>query len=107
MGRPKKPSTPKDAIGQIFATNVETRLMAAFPRAKNETERFELLGKRSGVGKETIRSVMRGERSPTLTTLDAIARALGTSPAALLDVPASVVASSPFPKAPPRSSEHD
>jgi transcriptional regulator with XRE-family HTH domain len=107
MGRPKKQSTPKDAIGQIFATNVEARLAAAFPKAKNETERFELLGKRSGVGKETIRAAMRGERSPTLVTLDAIARALGTSSAALLDVPTKLAVVSPFPKAPPRSNEHD
>lgn len=86
MGRPKKPITPVEAISQILAMNIARRLAPAFPAAKNETDQFAALGRRSGVGKETIRTIMKGERSPTVVTLDAIARALGTTADELLRI---------------------
>lgn len=91
MGRPKKnlpkPVTPGDVIGSILANNITERLPGAFPRASNETAQIEALAKRSGVGEETIRTMLRLERSPRLNTIDAIARALGTSASELITIP--------------------
>lgn len=86
MGRPKTPSLPKDVIGQLFRDRVMELLIAAFPREKNDTGLYRALAKRSGVGAETIRAAMKGERSPRLVAVDAIARALGTSVSGLLAI---------------------
>lgn len=107
MGRPKTPSVTKDVIGQLFRDRVTELMVAAFPQAPNETEQIKALAKRSGVGKETIRAALKGERSPRLVAVDAVARALGMSIAELLGAkkpegedrsePGAV---SPFPQSP-------
>lgn len=79
--------TPGDVIGALLAENIIDRLSDAFPRAATETAQIEALAKRSGVGEETIRGIMRLERSPRLETIDAIARALGTSASELITIP--------------------
>lgn len=71
----------------------------AFPNAENETDQIAALAGRSGVGKETIRAALKGERSPRLVAVDAVARALGVSVAELLTVgKASSREDSPFKK---------
>lgn len=86
MARPTKVVTPKDIIGQILIDNVTARWEKAFPRATTDKARLEALASRSGAGKETLRMMMKGERSPRIDTVDKVARALGTSAAELLTV---------------------
>jgi len=86
MGRPKTPSLPQDLIGKLFRDRLLELMPQAFPNADNETDLIAALANRSGVGKETIRAALKGERSPRLVAVDAIARALGLSVAELLTV---------------------
>lgn len=86
VGRPQKVVTPKDIIGQILIDNIEARWYRAFPLASTHKERLEALAKRSGVGKETLRKMMKGDQSPRIDTVDKVARALGTSCDVLLRV---------------------
>lgn len=75
-----------DATHEILATNVDRLSRLAFPQAKNDSDRFERLGRRSGAGKEGVRQIVKGGRSPTLKTISAVAEALGKSAAQLLSV---------------------
>jgi transcriptional regulator with XRE-family HTH domain len=86
MGRPKTPSLPQDLVGKLFRDRLLELMPQAFPHAENETDLIAALASRSGVGKETIRAALKGERSPRLVAVDAIARALGLSVAELLTV---------------------
>lgn len=80
MGRPKTPSLPAlDTDAQFFRDRMEELLPLAFPKLENDTARIKALAKRCGVGAETIRTAIKGERSPTLTILGAISRGLGIS----------------------------
>lgn len=80
MGRPKTPSRPPlDAEAQFFRDRMEELLPLAFPKLEHDTARIAALAKRCGIGAETIRTSIKGERSPTLTVLSAIARGLGIS----------------------------
>lgn len=80
MGRPKTPSLQAlDADTQFFRDRMEELLPIAFPRLDNDTARIKALAKRCGIGAETIRAAIKGERSPTLTVLGALARGLGIS----------------------------
>lgn len=85
-GRPQKAVTPKDIISQILIDNVEARWRAVFPHAGSDKDRLEALSRRSGVGKETLRMMMKGVQSPRIDTVDKVARALGTTCASLLSV---------------------
>lgn len=85
-GRPQKAVTPKDIIGQILIDNVKARWHRAFSAASSDKERLEHLARRSGVGKETLRKMMKGEQSPRIDTVDKVARALGTTCDELLRV---------------------
>lgn len=97
MGRPKTPSLPGDLIGKLFRDRILELMPQAFPAAENETDQIAALASRSGVGKETIRAALKGERSPRLVAVDAIARALGMSVSELLTVgKASTQDDSPF-----------
>jgi len=64
---------------QFFRDRMEELLPLAFPKLKNDTARIKALAKRCGIGAETIRTAIKGERSPTLTVLGALARGLGIS----------------------------
>lgn len=86
-----------DATHEILAANVDRLSRAAFPAAKTETDRFERLGRRSGAGKNGVREMVKGGRSPTLKTIAAVAQALGKSAAQLLSVEESRDEASPFP----------
>lgn len=88
-----------DATHEILAANVDRLSRAAFPAAKNDTDRFAKLGKRSGAGTESVRQIIKGGRSPTLKTIAAVAQALGKSAAQLLSVDDAqeAKASGPFP----------
>lgn len=86
MGRPKTPTLPQDLIGSLLRDRILELMPQAFPTAENETDQILALAKRSGVGRETIRAALKGERSPRLVAVDAIARALGLSVAELLTV---------------------
>lgn len=80
MGRPKTPSRPPlDPDARRFRDRMEELLPLAFPRLDNDTARIKALGERCGIGAETIRAAIKGERSPTLTVLAAIARGFGIS----------------------------
>ncbi len=68
----------------IFRARMEELIHLAFPKAENDTARIKALAKRSGVGAETIRGAMKGERNPTLTVLEQIAAGLGVSLSQLL-----------------------
>jgi len=98
MGRPKTPTLPNDVIGRLLRDRLLELMPLAFRSAENETDQIAELAKRSGVGKETIRSALKGERSPRLVAVDAMARALGLSVAELLTVPKAAKADDPFPK---------
>jgi len=112
MGRPKTPSLPTDVIGQIFRDRVLELMPRVFPRARNETEQIKALASRSGVGGETIRAALKGERSPRLVAVDAIARALGLSISELFSTaprepppPPESGSKRPFPTAPSDSTK--
>lgn len=80
MGRPKTPSRPPlEPEAQLFRDRMEELLPMAFPRLSTDTDRIQALAKRAGIGAETIRTAIKGERNPTLTVLAAIARGLGIS----------------------------
>lgn len=80
MGRPKTPSLPAlDTDAQFFRDRMEELLPLAFPKLENDTARIKALAKRCGIGMETIRTSIKGERSPSLKVLGAIARGLGIS----------------------------
>lgn len=88
MGRPKKPAapvrTPKDAIGEILATNVRELMERVYRGETNETDRSERLAKASGVSKETIRRILTRDVSPRLDNIQMLAIALGTTTSDLL-----------------------
>lgn len=54
--------------------NIQRRLDQMFPRTTGATQQFQQLSKLSGVGEETIRKMMRGESSPQLANIIAIAK---------------------------------
>jgi len=104
MGRPKTPSLPQDLIGSLLRDRILELMPQAFPTADNETDQIIALAKRSGVGRETIRAALKGERSPRLVAVDAIARALGLSVAELLSVgKTSAQEEGPFKSTPART----
>jgi transcriptional regulator with XRE-family HTH domain len=78
MGRPQK-HAELTGVASILARNILLRLPGAFPSATNQTGQIKLLAKKSGVAAETIRRILKGEVSPRLDNLEAIARAFGTS----------------------------
>lgn len=84
MGRPPKDPAPKDATHAVFIDRVTHLVATAFPKAIRDTDRYEQLAKRAGIAAETVRRAMKGQTSPTLETMDAIARALGESVSSLL-----------------------
>jgi transcriptional regulator with XRE-family HTH domain len=85
-GRPKKVVTPKDIIGKILLDNIAARMKVAFPKAVTEKAQIEALSSRSGVGKETLRKILKAEQSPKIDTVDKIARAFGSTAAVMLSV---------------------
>lgn len=89
MGRPKKPATQGDALSGLISENLEARLSIHFPLSKygTETKQLMALAKRSGVGKETIRRMLRREGYPQVDSLEAVAKALGASAAEFLRPP--------------------
>lgn len=78
MGRPQK-HAELSGVASVLARNILLRLPGAFPEAHNQTGQIKLLAKKSGVAAETIRRILKGEVSPRLDNLEAIARAFGTS----------------------------
>lgn len=78
MGRPQNP-VYLTGTAAVVARNITIRLPGAFPEAPNQTAQIKLLAKRSGVAAETIRRILKGEVSPRLDNLDAIAQAFGIS----------------------------
>lgn len=87
-----------DPIHEILALNVALRCASAFPEEATETAQFERLRRRGHIGKESIRQIRRGGRSPTLRTIQRVAIALGTTAAALLTVPTPQQLPGDFPK---------
>ncbi len=84
MPRPRQPSAPTSSIGYTFTENVEALLPVAFSGVTTETDRILALGRRAGVGKETIRRAMRGGASPKLDIVAKIAAGLGVTTPELL-----------------------
>lgn len=64
-------------VAAVVARNILMRLPGAFPSATNQTAQIKQLAKKSGVAAETIRRILKGEVSPRLDNLDAIAQAFG------------------------------
>jgi len=85
MGRPPKAAQPTTPGGMILRENVYYLAPRVFRKARNETEWKQELARRSGVGAETIRRIVRGEGSPRLDNVEALASALGVSLIRLLD----------------------
>lgn len=77
MGRPPKSATYKAPIAAILGENIYALLPKAFKAAKNPTDQMEALAARCNISPETIRRIAKGDVSPTLKKIDAIAQGLG------------------------------
>lgn len=106
MGRPRTPKNPKDPVSAILSENLEERIRAAYPKILGETDRYKKLAAVSGVGKETIRSIVKGERSARVDILAQLAAALSTTVRDLFDVPPPAH-KAPFPNQAPNLTESD
>jgi transcriptional regulator with XRE-family HTH domain len=68
------------------ADNISTRVGQAIKRRRTQLGlTLRDLASRSGVSASTVSDIERGTKSPTITTLDALAQALGLSMSALAD----------------------
>lgn len=85
MGRPPKAAQPTTPGGMILRENINYLAPRVFRKARNETEWKYELAKRSGIGAETIRRILRGEGSPRLDIVESLASALGVSLVQILD----------------------
>jgi transcriptional regulator with XRE-family HTH domain len=59
--------------------NIRALAVQVFPRHPNETEWMLRLAKRAGIGKESVRRMVKGIGSPRLDNVEAVAHALGVS----------------------------
>lgn len=84
MGRRPKPPPP-NAIGRmILSRNVVAAMTEKWPQLANKTAREKALAKAAGVTASTVQRIIGCLTAANVDTLESIAEALGTTPAALL-----------------------
>lgn len=95
MGRPTKSAAYRAPIAAILGENIYALLPKAFKNAATLTDQMEALAVRCNIAPETIRRIAKGEVSPTLGKIDAIARGLGVHAWELLKPSEHVAPASP------------
>lgn len=77
MGRPRKKVPAKGQLEERLGRQLRTWMGQALRKYGHQTRQIDVLSKRSGVGKETIRQILNGRQSARVNNLQAIAAALG------------------------------
>jgi hypothetical protein len=87
MGRPRKEVEPKGPLEAKIGAQLSIWMARSLRKYPTEKQQITALAKRSSVGKETVRKILRGTQSAQIDSLHAITEALGWS---LLDLFAAI-----------------
>lgn len=77
MGRPRKRVQPKGELEEQLGHQLRAWMAQSLKKYQGQTRQIDVLSKRSGVGKETIRQIMNGRQTARVNNLQAITAALG------------------------------
>lgn len=77
MGRRRKPLKSKGQLEAEVGMRLRSWMALALRKFGSETRQIEVLAKRSGVGKETIRKIIYGAQSARIDNLSSLATGLG------------------------------
>lgn len=107
VGRPPKAAQNTTPAGRILADNIRHLAALTWPDKPGETEWLIALGRRSGVGKETVRRMVKGIGHARLDNIEAVAHAFSVSLIDLLSAQRKDAKLDPHPdEAPARGSLH-